>query len=88
MRVAFLVSAFPVISETFILDQVTGLIDRGCEVTIFADEAVACPALEQVLELVGDDRRRADDLRTELAGGEPPGRLAERQPGPPGRTRR
>jgi colanic acid/amylovoran biosynthesis glycosyltransferase len=44
LRVAFLVSAFPVISETFILDQVTGLIDRGCEVTIFADEAVACPA--------------------------------------------
>lgn len=38
MRVAFLVSYFPVISETFILDQITGLIERGCEVEIFPDE--------------------------------------------------
>jgi colanic acid/amylovoran biosynthesis glycosyltransferase len=36
MRVAFLVIAFPTISETFILDQITGLIDLGCEVEIFA----------------------------------------------------
>ena len=34
---AFLVSQFPCISETFILDQITGLIDRGCDVEIFAD---------------------------------------------------
>ncbi len=38
MRVAFLVSYFPNVSETFILDQITGLIDRGCEVEIFAGE--------------------------------------------------
>jgi colanic acid/amylovoran biosynthesis glycosyltransferase len=36
MRVAFLVIAFPTLSETFILDQITGLIDLGCEVEIFA----------------------------------------------------
>jgi colanic acid/amylovoran biosynthesis glycosyltransferase len=45
LRVAFLVSHFPVISETFILDQVTGLLDRGCEVTIFADEPAPSPAV-------------------------------------------
>jgi colanic acid/amylovoran biosynthesis glycosyltransferase len=37
MRVAFLVSSFPALSETFILDQIAGLIDRGCDVTIFAE---------------------------------------------------
>src|SRR5262249_29981855 len=37
MRVAFLVSYFPNLSETFILDQITGLIDRGCDVDIYAD---------------------------------------------------
>lgn len=37
MRVAFIVNKFPALSETFILNQVTGLIDRGHEVDIFAD---------------------------------------------------
>lgn len=36
MRIAFVVGGFPEISETFILDQMTGLIDRGHEVTILA----------------------------------------------------
>ncbi|MFB6103169.1 MAG: glycosyltransferase [Haloplanus sp.] len=36
MKVAFLVSIFPKLSETFILNQVTGLLDSGHEVTIFA----------------------------------------------------
>jgi colanic acid/amylovoran biosynthesis glycosyltransferase len=36
MRIAFLLTSFPTISETFILDQITGLIDLGCEVEIFA----------------------------------------------------
>jgi len=36
VRVAFVVGSFPEISETFILDQMTGLIDRGHEVMIFA----------------------------------------------------
>lgn len=39
MRVAFFVSAFPVVSETFILNQITGLIDRGHEVDIYAKSA-------------------------------------------------
>ncbi|HHO75619.1 MAG TPA: colanic acid biosynthesis glycosyltransferase WcaL [Deltaproteobacteria bacterium] len=36
MKIAFLIDAFPVLSETFILNQITGLIDRGHEVDIFA----------------------------------------------------
>lgn len=36
MRIACLVTAFPTVSETFILDQITGLIDLGCDVEIFA----------------------------------------------------
>jgi len=36
MRIAFVVDKFPVLSETFILDQITGLIDLGHDVEIFA----------------------------------------------------
>jgi colanic acid/amylovoran biosynthesis glycosyltransferase len=38
MRIAFLVTKFPALSETFILNQITGLIDRGHEVDIFASK--------------------------------------------------
>jgi colanic acid/amylovoran biosynthesis glycosyltransferase len=37
MRVAFFVDQFPSLSETFILNQITGLIDRGHEVDIYCD---------------------------------------------------
>jgi len=36
MKIAFLVNEFPVLSETFILNQITGLLDLGHEVEIFA----------------------------------------------------
>ena len=36
MRIAFIVRSFPLLSETFILNQITGLIDLGHEVDIFA----------------------------------------------------
>lgn len=36
MRIAFVVGKFPKLSETFILNQITGLIDRGHEVTIYS----------------------------------------------------
>jgi colanic acid/amylovoran biosynthesis glycosyltransferase len=36
LRIAFLLGIFPAISETFIIDQITGLIDAGHEVEIFA----------------------------------------------------
>jgi len=35
MKVAFFVGVFPSLQETFILNQITGLIDLGCEVEIF-----------------------------------------------------
>lgn len=36
MKIAFLVWRFPVLSEAFILNQITGLIDRGHDVQIYA----------------------------------------------------
>ncbi|EUJ47846.1 glycosyltransferase [Listeria fleischmannii] len=36
MKVLFFISSFPKLSETFILNQITGLIDRGVEVEILA----------------------------------------------------
>lgn len=36
MKIAFIVSRFPSLSQTFILNQITGLIDRGHEVDIYA----------------------------------------------------
>jgi colanic acid/amylovoran biosynthesis glycosyltransferase len=37
MKIAFIVSAFPILSETFILNQITGLLDMGHDVEMFAD---------------------------------------------------
>lgn len=36
MRIAFIVNIFPALSETFILNQITGLLDMGHEVNILA----------------------------------------------------
>ncbi|MBC1975238.1 glycosyltransferase [Listeria booriae] len=36
MKVLFLISSFPALSETFILNQITGFIDRGVDVEIVA----------------------------------------------------
>jgi colanic acid/amylovoran biosynthesis glycosyltransferase len=37
MRIAFIVGPFPLISETFIINQITGLLDLGHDVEIFAE---------------------------------------------------
>lgn len=37
VKIAFLLGEFPSLSETFILDQITALIDRGHSVSIFAE---------------------------------------------------
>src|SRR5690349_694063 len=34
-----MLGAFPALSETFVLDQITGLIERGHDVSIFAERA-------------------------------------------------
>ncbi len=36
MKIAFIVTGFPTLSETFILNQITGLLDMGYDVEIFA----------------------------------------------------
>lgn len=38
MKIAFIVAEFPTLSETFILNQITGLIDLGHDVEIFAQK--------------------------------------------------
>jgi colanic acid/amylovoran biosynthesis glycosyltransferase len=37
MRVAALVHRFPSLSQTFVLNQITGLLEQGCDLEIFAD---------------------------------------------------
>jgi colanic acid/amylovoran biosynthesis glycosyltransferase len=36
MKIAFVVDTFPLLSETFVLNQITGLVDRGHQVDIFS----------------------------------------------------
>lgn len=36
MRIAFIVTYFPILSETFIVNQIVGLISRGHEVDIYS----------------------------------------------------
>jgi len=36
LRIAFLVDSFPALSETFVLNQITGLIDLGHEIDVYA----------------------------------------------------
>ena len=41
MKIAFLVGQFPALSETFILNQITSLLERGHSVSIFAERRPA-----------------------------------------------
>ena len=36
MKILFMVTTFPALSQTFVLNQITGLIDQGCQVDILA----------------------------------------------------
>jgi colanic acid/amylovoran biosynthesis glycosyltransferase len=51
LRIAFFVHEFPALSETFVLNQITGLLDLGHDITIFAvrprDEAVVHDDVER-----------------------------------------
>lgn len=51
MKIAFIANKFPVVSETFILNQITGLRDMGHQVEIFA----RCPSTETKLH--GDEEK-------------------------------
>lgn len=50
MRIAFVVHLFPALSETFILNQITGLIKLGHEVDIYADSARKDPKVHADIE--------------------------------------
>ena len=49
MRVAMIVNRFPTLSETFVLDQITGLLDSGHEVDIFAREPSGEPVVHSAV---------------------------------------
>jgi len=40
MKIAFIVGTFPALSETFVLNQITGMLDRGHDVDIYARRKV------------------------------------------------
>jgi colanic acid/amylovoran biosynthesis glycosyltransferase len=50
MKVAFIVSKFPTLSETFVLNQITGLISRGYHVDIFASMGTKEPTIHADFE--------------------------------------
>lgn len=53
MKVAFIVGQFPALSETFILSQITGLLDRGHEVSIYAVSSSSSPRTHSDVEKYG-----------------------------------
>ena len=57
MKIAFIVSEFPLLSETFILNQITGLIDIGHKVDIFAP-------IQGNLSIVHEDVKKYNLLET------------------------
>jgi colanic acid/amylovoran biosynthesis glycosyltransferase len=58
VRVAFFVPSFPELSESFILRQVTGLLDHGVDVRVFAERRADGPTHPQVHEYALLDRTR------------------------------
>ncbi|MEL6109530.1 MAG: glycosyltransferase [Planctomycetota bacterium] len=71
MLVTFFLSAFPRLSETFILSQITGLIDRGIDVRVIASN----PTNEEVTHSDYNDYR-LDEIVTHVFPQPSPGRLA------------
>lgn len=74
MRIAFLVDKFPLISETFVLAQITGMIDRGHDVTIFARQLVESNAVH---EAVSRYRLLDKTVRVPFVARNPLGRLTQ-----------
>ena len=80
MRVAFFVPSFPELSETFILRQVVGLIDRRHDVRIFAyrtatdgpvHEAVPAYRLDELVRVLPNRRdanAESDTMRRRTVG--------------------
>lgn len=73
MKIAFLVYNFPNLSETFILNRVTGLIDRGHEIDIFGLAGPPSPAAK-----VHPDVQKYDLLKRTRHAPAPPTGLSRR----------
>lgn len=74
LRIAMFVGSFPVVSETFIVRQITGLLDLGHDVDIYADtraEAVS-PVLSEVTKYRLLERTTFMDMPPEAAPWEMP----------------
>ena len=50
LKIAFVVYAFPTVSETFIINQITGLLDLGHEVTIYASSRPQDDKIHPIVE--------------------------------------
>jgi colanic acid/amylovoran biosynthesis glycosyltransferase len=50
MNIAIVISEFPALNETFILDHITGLLDRGHHVDIYATAPLGEPKIHQEIE--------------------------------------
>ena len=70
MLVTYFLSAFPRLSETFILTQITGLIDRGIDVRVVASH----PTHEEVTHSEYEDYK-LDEIVTHVFPEGSPGRL-------------
>ena len=57
MKIAFFVTVFPSISETFVLNQITGLIERGHEVDIYAEKCEKTSKVHPDVEKYGLSKR-------------------------------
>jgi colanic acid/amylovoran biosynthesis glycosyltransferase len=53
MKIAFIVPVFPSLSQTFVLNQITGLLDRGHDVTIYARSPGVDPVVHADVERYG-----------------------------------
>jgi colanic acid/amylovoran biosynthesis glycosyltransferase len=73
LKIAIFVGSFPVVSETFILRQITGLLDLGHDVRIFADTR-ADPIQPEVARYRLLDRTTYMDLPPEMVPWELPTR--------------
>jgi colanic acid/amylovoran biosynthesis glycosyltransferase len=70
MKIAFIVYEFPSITQTFILRQITGLLDRGHEVDIFAyssDEHRPCHQEIEKYDLLGRTYYLASSSKSRIA---------------------
>lgn len=78
LRIAMFVGCFPVVSETFILGQITGLLDQGHEVDIYADMRadLGVPVHPEVMAYDLMRRTTFMDLPPEMAPWEMPVRPA------------